>query len=400
MGNCGSGILIGKSLAFLFGLIVFLAPAAIQSQETEQNSAKKADAGLPSLEATKDCLKESRSTECLDNLFREALKNHTTADVLQLIERFEAEDPELRRDCHPVVHSVGRETFQLKGNIHESFAACDQTCHSGCYHGSVERFLRGDDIYSEGYRHPSQAELKQKATAACDANTPLRLRYQCLHGLGHAILFFAAYQLQSSLDICDALKDDWSRSSCYGGVFMENVSNSANEKKNFSPTDYHAPCNQLADQYRRECYIMQTSRMMEMGLSTERMLQECAKAGAYRVACAQSIGRDLSNEARMGESRTVAQKCELAEDDNRLACMRGAVYALVDNTWDGRYAMPFCAAFGSNTDREDCFTMSIQYLRSVFEKPTEDIARDCSQHAANSPRCSELAVRPQTSSGF
>ena len=118
---------------------------------------------------------------------------------------------------------------------------------------------------------------------------------------------FAAYQLQSSLDICDALSDDWSRSSCYGEVFMENVSNSANEKKNFSPTDYHAPCNQLADQYRRECYIMQTSRMMEMGLSMERMLQECAKAGAYRVPCAQSIGRDLSNEARMGESRRRAK---------------------------------------------------------------------------------------------
>jgi hypothetical protein len=386
-----------KSLLVLLGLLVFWAPPAIQAQETEQSFANKTDAGLPSLAATKDCLKEPRSTECLDNLFREALKNHATADVLQLIERFEAEDPELRRDCHPVVHAIGRETFRLKGNIHDSFSACDQTCHSGCYHGSVERFLLGDDIYSESYKHPSQAELKQKTTAACDSNTPLRLRYQCLHGLGHAILFFAAYQLQSSLEVCDALGDDWSRSSCYGGVFMENVSNATNEKKNFSPTDYHAPCNQLADQYRRECYIMQTSRMMEMGLSTERMLQECAKAGAYRVPCTQSIGRDLSNEARMGQTRSVAQKCELAQDDNRLACMRGAVYALVDNTWDGRYAMPFCAAFGNNSDSEDCFKMSIQYLRTVFEKPIEDIARDCSRHAANSPRCAELVVRQQTS---
>ena len=135
---------------------------------------------------------------------------------------------------------------------------------------------------------------------------------------------------------------------------------------------------------------------MEMGLSTEQMLQECAKAGAYRVPCTQSIGRDLSNEARMGQPRGVAQKCELAQDDNRLACMRGAVYALVDNTWDGRYAMPFCAAFGSNSDSEDCFKLSIQYLRTVFEKPIEDIARDCSRHA-NSPRCAELVVRQQTS---
>lgn len=393
MGNFGSGIFVAKSWLLLVGLILCWAPSLIQAQETEQNTGNSTDAGLPSLAAMTDCLKRSHSNECLDRLFQEALKNHTTADVLQLIERFEAEDPELRRDCHPVVHAIGRETFRLKGNIHESFAACDQTCHSGCYHGSVERFLRGDEIYSESYKHPSQAELKQKATAACDANTPLRLRYQCLHGLGHAILFFSAYQLQSSLDVCDALSDDWSRSSCYGGVFMENVSNATNEKKNFSPTDYHAPCNQLADQYRQECYIMQTSRMMEMGLSTEQMLQECAKAGAYQAACTQSIGRDLSNEARVGQPRAAAQKCELARDDNRLACMGGVVYALVDNTWDGRYAMPFCAAFANNTDQEECFEMSIQYLRTFFEKPIEDIARDCSRHAADSPRCVELAVK-------
>jgi hypothetical protein len=257
----------------------------------------------------------------------------------------------------------------------------------------VERFLRGDDIYTEGYKHPSQAELKQKAAAACDPDTPLRLRYQCLHGLGHAILFFSAYQLQSSLDICDALGDDWSRSSCYGGVFMENVSNATNEKKNFSPTDYHAPCNQLDARYRQECYIMQTSRMMEMGLSTERMLEECAKAGAYRVPCTQSIGRDLSNEARIGQPGSVAQKCELAQDKNRLACMQGVVYALVDNTWDGRYALPFCAGFANDKDRESCFESSIEYLRTFFEKPAEAIARDCSRHAANSPRCVELAIR-------
>ena len=88
MHNSRSGIFIGKSLPFLFGLIVFLAPSVIQAEETEQSSAKTTDAGLPSLAATKDCLKESRSTECLDHLFREALKNHTTTDVLQLIERF------------------------------------------------------------------------------------------------------------------------------------------------------------------------------------------------------------------------------------------------------------------------------------------------------------------------
>src|SRR6266550_1164908 len=214
-------------------LLAWLLTGSLNPPPTAQDPDPTFTSPLPTLGSLKNCMNTALGAACLDQLFRTALKNHSTGDVLQLIERFEAEDPEFRRDCHPVVHAIGRETFRLKGNIHDSFSACDQTCHSGCYHGSVERFLRGDDIYSESYKHPSQAELKQKATAACDSNTPLRLRYQCLHGLGHAILFFAAYQLQSSLEVCDALGDDWSRSSCYGGVFMENVSNATNEKKNF-----------------------------------------------------------------------------------------------------------------------------------------------------------------------
>lgn len=221
-------------LSFLF---VFSMAAPILGQDETQSRAPSSTPALPSLEAIKSCLKAGGSAECLDNLFRAALRTHTTAEALQLIERLETEDADLRRACHPVVHAIGRETFRLKGNIHDSFAACDQTCHSGCYHGSVERFLRGDDIYAEADKHPSQAELKQKAAAACDPNTPLRLRYQCLHGLGHALMFFSRYQLDQSLEACDALGDDWSRNSCYGGVFMENVANGANEKKNFSARD-------------------------------------------------------------------------------------------------------------------------------------------------------------------
>jgi hypothetical protein len=338
-------------------------------------------------------LQGSGSAQCLDDLFRPALNNHTTVEILQLIEALGVDDAELRRDCHPVVHAIGRETFRLRGNIHDSFSACDQTCHSGCYHGSVERFIRGDEIYAQTGKHPSQAELKQKANAACDPNTPLRLRYQCLHGLGHALMFFSNYNLDRALEACDALAGEWNRDSCYGGVFMENVVNATNEKKNFSPTDYHYPCNRVAAKYRSECYVMQSSRMVEMGLSVPALFDECDKAGEYRAACAQSVGRDLSNEARVGQSQTAARQCELAQDEIRAACVRGVAYALIDNTWDGRYALPFCDALNQQRDQERCFNDSIAYLRTVFEKSTAEIRNDCSRHAENSQRCVEL--KPQ-----
>lgn len=350
-------------------------------------------ASAPSPEQVKACLRQAGGAECLDVLFREMLKTHSTVQALELIQRFEEQDPELRRDCHPVVHAIGRETYRLKGNIHDSFSACDQTCHSGCYHGSVERFLRGDEIYAQANRHPTQAELKQKAGTACDPNLPDRLRFQCLHGLGHALLYFSRYQLVPSLEVCDAIAEDWSRESCYGGVFMENVVNATPEARDLSPTDYHYPCNKLNDKYRSECYVMQTSRMVEMGLSTEELFRECAKAGAFATKCSLSVGRDLSNHVRVGQIASVARNCELALGDKRDACVRGVVYALIDNTWDGRYALPFCAALAQENDQNRCLQESFHYLKATFDKTADEISKDCGRLANISRRCLELAAQ-------
>ena len=363
------------------------------AQERQQSTVPNTASTLPSRQVIKDCVNSKNSAECLDRLFREALKNHSTLDALQLVQNYEAEDAEFRRDCHPIVHAIGRETYRIKGTIHDSFSACDQTCHSGCYHGSVERFLRGENIYTEVGRHPSAAELKQKAAIACDPKIALRFRFQCLHGLGHALLYFSRYQLKPSLEACDVLPEAWSRSSCYGGVFMENVSNATPETRDLSPTDYHYPCNKLDAKYREGCYVMQTSRMTEMGLDTAQIFRECEKAGEYRESCTVSVGRDLSNFVRAGQSRATAQKCELVTDESRLACMSGVIYALIDNTWDGRYALPFCSDFSQESDQNACFGISAQYLKGTFEKSAADVARDCSRHVNQPARCAELASR-------
>ena len=77
----------------------------------------------------------------------------------------------------------------------------------------------------------------------------------------------------------------------------------------------------------------------------------------------------------------------------RLACLRGVAYALVDSTWDGSHAMPFCAVL-SDADRDECWRMAIFYMRTVFDQRGEDIARDCARLSAGSERCRGLALRP------
>jgi hypothetical protein len=71
--------------------------------------------------------------------------------------------------------------------------------------------------------------------------------------------------------------------------------------------------------------------------------------------------------------------------------MRGVIYALIDNTWDGRYALPFCVAFGEEGDRQICIKESLGYLRTTFQKSTEEITDDCSQYLGQPNRCIEMA---------
>ena len=364
-----------------------ISPEKINTEEkSEDNSAT--DLGQVSAESILSCLNKSGiSGNCLDALFHEFMKDHTPVEALALVTEFGEKNSTIRVSCHPVVHAIGRETLLIKKTVQDSFPACDQTCHSGCYHGVMERFLRGEGASSDNAGHISQEEVKAKAATACDPGQPLRFRFQCLHGLGHALVFFLDYNLLSSLQSCDVQPDGWSRSSCYGGAFMENVFSATPEKRDLSKTDYHYPCSKLEAKYKFDCYMMQTTRMSEMGLNTDRLFMECKKVGIYQQICMQSIGRDLSNDARIGEPKLVAAKCEKVTGLDREACTRGVAYALLDNTWTGQYAFPFCASFTAETDRQYCFQISTSYLKTTFETTPAEIENQCGQYTPQNKLC-------------
>ncbi|HEY1266099.1 MAG TPA: hypothetical protein VGH16_02505 [Candidatus Binatia bacterium] len=356
------------AVTMIFGLCVASPARAAESPALPAvvTAAVELPPPAPPLAALKECLARQApgSDECLDVLFRGELEKHPPAELLKSVHQYEEDDAGLRLACHPVVHALGREIFRVKGNIHDAFLACDQTCHSGCYHGAVERFLRGDS--KAPARHVTESEIVRKAPTACDVTVERRVYFQCLHGLGHALMFFTENDVDTSLKGCDALSGAWSQESCYGGVFMENVVSALSDQRKVSATDPQYPCNQVAEKYRRSCYWMQTSRMQEMGLNEQQQFDECAKAGWFAGDCAQSIGRDLSNLSRTGESATAAAACESVSDDARRACIRGAVYALIDNTWDLTYATPFCAALKEETAY--CTQTSTDYLRTFIGK--------------------------------
>jgi hypothetical protein len=336
-------------------------------------------------EKVKACLGTGPSEPtCLDAIFAPYLETHTTAEALALLQCFEDHDTTLLGDCHPIAHSIGRLTFVHAKTVDASFAACDATCHSGCYHGAMERFLRGDSTSSD---HITLQELQVKAATACSTTTDSRLLFQCLHGLGHALLYYSSYALKASLSICSSTGAGWNEASCWGGVFMENIVAADPTQRDLSPTDYHYPCDALDDRYGDTCYQMQTSRMSEMGLDSAHIIVECRKANAHRPMCMQSLGRDLSNAVRTGDPKAVVAVCETGVAEDTSACTGGVVDALIDNTWDGRYALPYCALYPDEASATDCFASSMGHLKGVYGKTTDDLVAECNTLVPGSALC-------------
>jgi hypothetical protein len=340
----------------------------------------------------KDCLSKGvGAAVCMEPLFREHLKSHTTLETLTLLRCYIDADDGIKEGCHPVSHAIGRETFGVQRTVDGSFTACDATCMSGCYHGAMERFLRGESSDDE---HISFNELQARVAKACDPNLLYRLRFQCLHGLGHAVMYYSSYSLRPSLKICDSAgADGWTRNSCYGGVFMENIVAADPKQRDVSTTDYHYPCSGVEEQYKSECYVMQTSRMGEMGLSPARIYDECRKAGDYKYQCIQSLGRDLSNGARLGNARAVSSTCELGAGEELLSCTRGVIFPLIDATSDARYAFPYCATYSAQETVSFCFDTSARYLGDLFGKTADELAAQCAQYVPGNATCVSATKR-------
>ena len=365
-------------------LIVFLAFPMNQKTNSKESASKD---GIKELTASGvlDIFECGSNETCMDNVSELLLKTRNAKELLAELDESGKKDSRILIQCHPITHSVGRTLYKklLEENKHiaDVFQQCDHTCHSGCFHGAMERVFFSDGS-SDGEDHVTPQILREKVPSVCegfDQGLSGNLRFQCLHGLGHAVVFFNYYNLIDSLKLCDLLPTDWDRSSCHGGAFMENVV-ASNKSKRLVSNDPHFPCNMLEEKYKNSCYLMQTSRMLELGLSYEKIGKECENVESYRSTCMISLGRDASNDVRKDPKSAKICIGLPTENDNK-NCISGLVYALSDNSWDGRYAFPYCDDLPADYI-DYCYKTTIAYLmHSLFIDKTA-LIKSCQAHSS------------------
>jgi mono/diheme cytochrome c family protein len=346
--------------------------AAYVSGATAASAAKKlsvAAAFKPDATKVADCKADA---SCFQQAFANLAYRSGPRAALATFVRDMRTNRYVEENCHRIAHAIGAGALtRFHGDVGEAFAKGSAACWSGYYHGILERAFQGvpdSRIGAVARRLCSSAQIRRTAFVA----------YQCVHGLGHGLMIYTAYDLPLALRICDRLATSWDQISCTGGVFMENQSSSYGyHSKWLRSSEPLYPCTAVSQRHKLYCYLMVTSQILpDVGYSWTKTVAWCRRSErGWTKTCFQSLGRDASGQTR-GSVARIERICALAGAMAR-ECIRGAAADLASNDANGRRASRLCNASPAMM-RAYCFYATGSILGS-FSPGTAGRRRLCAE---------------------
>jgi len=293
-------VLVGAAVAFRGSKIdglnfgPNLAPSDASSQDEKEDAITlpKADIGKLYDNITQTCFSSD------DHCYNEGLKTITAEfgpvaalDVLSTLE--ENHLIQATTDDHQLAHAIGRKTAERFGIHGQGFLLCPTTFNYGCQHGFFE--------YALGKANSTKEVINQICGAfETNPNYSAKFKFYCYHGVGHGVMMAEAYDLASSIAVCDSLDSMIAIEGCWQGVFMENVNAGMRGEARdgvFSKLEPLAPCSNLEQKYRHECFINHAGWLMQIFSNSVRDASSaCMKAPSGSIdSCMQSIGLMVTN---------------------------------------------------------------------------------------------------------
>ncbi|MEK6968417.1 MAG: hypothetical protein AABX51_07355 [Nanoarchaeota archaeon] len=304
--------------------------------------------------------------ECKEQYFAQLTKTRgTDAAFSDLKERYK-NDSFVRAYCHQYSHAIGRAAAENSISVADAFAIGDSFCWSGYYHGVMETYLakeKKEDIPSKINSFCS--EVPGKSNYSFDY-------YNCVHGLGHGVMFISGNELFDALELCNSLNGLWEQQSCWSGIFMENVmtDNKDHFTKYLIPDQPLYPCSAVKKKYKSICFLMQTSYMLKIAnYNYSRVFEYCGAAGGpYIDYCYQSLGRDASGNSVSDVERT-RTTCMLGKNYRQQSnCVIGAVKDFISYHHSDIQAKRLCASLPMEL-QEVCSTTAEEYYKTFWTQP-------------------------------
>ena len=315
--------------------------------------------------------KEKRT--CFELLLKNTLQNNPQ-DGLELFKKLvEVES----NDCHQYAHDFGEYVAQndhsgekIKIGIESSY------CGYGFWHGFTTQILRDFDLqtaeqYCENTRNPDPVLLKN-------------LKSNCYHGLGIGLIqdpppveFWgnAGPLIDSALESCDQLKDEWKRD-CYSGVFHPMADYMARSQYSFAFNEEEpfALCLEQKEHHRPECYYQIAAKLahlvdynLEEGFELiQKIPTELEREYTFTLAMINFVNHQMSNEELVG----MFKRCQnLATSDSCLAGILHTIFAngAVEKAQIRSFDICNSEDLGDN-HRLACFKNSIKILRLYYNE--------------------------------
>lgn len=306
-----------------------------------------------------NCNGDSESLLCLEQSYQSITEQKGVAAAFVKLKASYNTDPAVHADCHQLAHVIGRTEADIVNNVDTAYALGDNFCWSGYYHGVMESIVTKVGVNNLPKALPS-------ICAPVAVQKPYSFyAFNCFHGLGHGIMDVTSSNLFSSLEMCNLLTTSWDQQSCYGGVFMENEMDEVNP--DHTTTYLKAgqpmyPCTAVADTYKEQCYLMQTSHALRVANENfATVFTECSNIeSAYVDFCYQSLGRDASGNSSSSVGPTVSN-CMLGQTtDAKQNCVVGAVKDFISYYHSETQANTLCEALPTDI-QPICQTTKTQY---------------------------------------
>ncbi len=316
------------------------------------------------------CFQGGGRNDCYKTAAARLFREFGLEESLTLFAQNEA-DPDVYARCHEVTHYLSRHEFERTGSIPQVYAACDSTCHGGCYHGALEAYL------ARTARRSTYDDVEKEFPQICGSRGDYANQLifnECHHGLGHAAMFVTDSDIYRSLALCDKLPTLAMRENCYSGVFMENSSSSTNldhPSAYIKADDPYFPCNGLQERYLKICYRYQSSHFSLITKHDWKKVADlCMGVPAqYQNECFRTVGTNQVGFTH--DMNTWLANCASMPATYQATCVTGVVSSLAYRfVGDVKKTEDFCAQTAPAL-QEPCFNQLGTAVREWSESASQ-----------------------------
>lgn len=223
----------------------------------------------------------------------------------------------IARSCHDLVHELGHKAYEKYGDFGQAMQYQDEICNSGYLHGIIEsHFSQSNDIF---------ATIR---TVCQQYNPESFIGWECLHGVGHGLMYFTENDLPKSLSLCSSFTDTFSPKACINGVFMENfnVDQKLHVSKYLKENEPLYPCAKQKLDYKADCYLYAPTYFLSLHKNQYLdALSLCKTAEKkFQLICVSGVGSQAIKE-NINNAKFVETVCMHGSREETNACVTGMI---------------------------------------------------------------------------